>query len=45
MNQSRLIKDYQIVPKFHALNTCQNPNPGYVKQEINLFSPDISVPS
>ena len=45
MNQSRIIKDYQIVSKLHVLNTCQNPNPGYAKQEINLFSPEIFVPS
>ena len=41
MNQSRIIKNYQILSKLRVLNTCQNPNPGDTKQEINLFSPDI----
>ena len=45
MNQSRIIKNYQIVCKSRALNTCQNPNPGDAKQEINLFSPNIPIPS
>ena len=39
MNQSRIIKNYQIVSKLRVLNTCQNQNPGDVKQEINLFLP------
>ena len=43
MNQARIIKNYQIVYKLHVLNTCQNPNPGDAKQEINLFSPEIPV--
>ena len=44
MNQSRVIKNYQIVSKLHVLNTCQNPNPADVKQEINVFSFIIPVP-
>ena len=44
MNQSRIIKNYQIGSKLHVLNTCQNPNPGDAKQEINLLSSDIPVP-
>ena len=43
MNQSRIIKDYQIASKLHVLNTCQNSNPVVAKQGINLFSPDILV--
>ena len=39
MNQSRIIQNYQIV------SILQNPDPGDAKQEINLLSPDISVPS
>ena len=45
MNQSRLIKNYQIAFKLLVLNTCQNPNPGDAKQEKNLFLPSIPVPS
>ena len=45
MNESRIIKNHQIVSKVPVLNTCQNPNPGDVKLEINLFSPDIPVPN
>ena len=43
MNQSRIIKNYQVVSKVHVLHTCQNPNPGDAKQEINLSSPHIPV--
>ena len=42
MNQARIIKNDQIVSKLLVLNTCQNQNLGDVKQEINLFLPDIS---
>ena len=45
MNQSRIIKNYQIMSKLHVLNTCQNPNPGDAKQEVNLFLCDIPIPS
>ena len=45
MNQSGIIKNNQILSKLRVLNTCQNPNPGDAKQEINLFSPDMSVTS
>ena len=45
MNQSRIIKNDQIVSKLRVLNTCQSQNPGDVKQEINLFLPDIPVSS
>ena len=45
MYESRIIENYQIMFKLHALNTCQNPNPGDAKHEINLFSPDIPRPN
>ena len=45
MSQSRIIKNYQIMSKLHVLNTCQNQNSGDAKQDINLFSPNIPVPS
>ena len=45
MNQSRIIKNFQVVSQLHVLNTCQNQNPGDAKQEINLFLPNILVPS
>ena len=45
MNQSRIIKNDQIVSILRVLNTCQNPNPADALQEINLFPPDIPVPS
>ena len=45
MNESRIIKNYQIASKLCVLNNCQNPNPGDAKQEINLFSPDIPFSS
>ena len=31
--------------KLRVLNTCQNPNPEDAQQGINLFWPDIPVPS
>ena len=43
MNQSRIIKNYQIVSKLRVLNTCQSPNPEDAKQDINLFLSDIPV--
>ena len=39
------IKNNQIVSKLRVLNTCQNPNPEDAQQGINLFWPDIPVPS
>ena len=45
MNQSRIIKNYQIMSKLRVPNTCQNPNSGDAKQDIHLFSPNLPVPS
>ena len=45
MNQSRIIKNYQIMSKLRVPNTCQNPNSGDAEQDIHLFLPNLPVPS